>query len=98
MTMNALALIETSTAMSLPIAEIERAYEYALNEKSPGTRAGYRRDMELFRAWCADRRVDALPASPETVAGYLASLAQAELMPATISRRVSAIRYAHKLA
>jgi site-specific recombinase XerD len=42
--------------------------------------------------------VDALPASPETVAAYLASNAEAGLKPATISRRCAAIGYAHKIA
>jgi site-specific recombinase XerD len=83
---------------AIPAPEIEVAYQYALNEKSEGTRKGYAADFRLFTSWCSARGVSTLPASPETVAGYLASLAQGGLMPATISRRCSAVRYAHKLA
>jgi site-specific recombinase XerD len=42
--------------------------------------------------------VASLPATPETVAAYLAREAEAGLKPSTITRRCSAIRYAHKLA
>jgi hypothetical protein len=37
--------------------------------QSEATRAAYRSDFALFRAWCARRGVSALPASPETVVG-----------------------------
>jgi len=96
--MNALVMVDSAALPAIPVTEIEVAYQYALNEKAPGTREGYRRDFELFKVWCSARGVDALPASAETTAGYLASLAESGLMPATIGRRVSAIRYAHKLA
>jgi hypothetical protein len=81
--MNALAIITQPASLpALPVAEVEAAYQYALNEKAPGTRAGYASDFRLFEAWCAARGVASLPASPETVAGYLASLAESGLMPA----------------
>jgi hypothetical protein len=37
------------------------------------------------------------PASPGTIAAYLAQLADAGREPSTISRRLAAIAYAHKL-
>ena len=40
----------------------------------------------------------ALPATPATVAAYLAALADLRLKVSTISRRAAAITYAHKLA
>jgi integrase len=40
----------------------------------------------------------ALPATPATVAAYLAALADLRLKVSTISRRAAAIAYAHKLA
>jgi hypothetical protein len=52
----------------------------------------------MFRAWYADRRVSALPATPESVAAFLASEVERGIRPATIGRRVAIIRYAHKLA
>jgi hypothetical protein len=48
--------------------------------------------------FCLSRGVASLPATPETVAAYLASEAESGLKPSTISRRCAAIRYAHKLA
>src|SRR6476661_5548502 len=80
---------------SLPLPA---ATEYARAEKAAATRRAYRTDFEIFRAWCAERRVSALPASPESVAAFLAHEAERQARPSTIGRRVAAIRYAHKLS
>jgi site-specific recombinase XerD len=93
------ALVCVNSAMpTLPVAELERAAGYARMEKSASTRAAYKSDFEIFQAWCAGRGVDALPASPATVAGFLASEADAGRKASTIGRRCAAIRYAHRLA
>jgi site-specific recombinase XerD len=42
--------------------------------------------------------VPSLPSSPQTVAAFLAGEANRGIRPATIARRLAAIRYAHKLA
>ncbi len=60
--------------------------------------AAYRTDFAIFETWCAERGAVALPASPETVAAFLAAEASRRVRPSTIGRRVAAIRYAHKLA
>jgi hypothetical protein len=52
----------------------------------------------MFRAWCGERGVTALPASPATVAAFLAHEADRGSRAATITRRCAAIRYAHRLA
>ena len=52
----------------------------------------------LFKAWCEAKGVSALPASPETVAAFLAAETGNGTKPSTLGRRVAAIRYAHKLA
>jgi site-specific recombinase XerD len=78
--------------------EIESAGEYARAEKAAATRRAYRSDFALFRSWCEVKRVAALPAAPETVAAFLAAEANRGVKVATISRRLAAIRYAHKLA
>jgi hypothetical protein len=44
------------------------------------------------------RQASPLPADPATIAAFLAAEAQAGTKASTISRRVAAIRYAHKLA
>jgi site-specific recombinase XerC len=83
---------------ALPEADLDRAANFSRQDKSPATRAAYQSDFSIFRTWCASRGVNALPATPETVAGFLAAQAEAGLAASTISRRGAAIRYAHKLA
>ena len=78
--------------------ELEEAVSYARAEKAAATRRAYRSDFDLFRTWCETKAVPALPAEPSTVAAYLASEADRGTRPSTISRRLAAIRYAHKLA
>ena len=78
--------------------ETTAAADYARAEKAVATRRAYRTDFEIFRAWCAEHGATALPAAPEAVAAFLAREASRRIKPATISRRIAAIRYAHKLA
>jgi site-specific recombinase XerD len=52
----------------------------------------------MFREWCQGKGVSALPASPATVAAFLAHEADRGSRAATITRRCAAIRYAHRLA
>ena len=78
--------------------ELEDATQYARAEKAPATRRAYRSDFEIFRAWCDARDALPLPASPESVAAFLASEAKRDVRPSTLSRRLAAILYAHKLA
>ena len=75
------------------------AQAYALAEKSDATRRAYRSDLEVFGVWCrAQRNVEPLGASPDTVAAYLAAQASAQVNPSTLTRRLAAIAYAHRLA
>lgn len=78
--------------------DLDRAASFARAEKAESTRRAYRTDFDLFKAWAAERGVCALPASPESAAAFLASEADRRIAPSTISRRVAAIRYAHRLA
>ena len=71
---------------------------YALSEKADATRRAYRADIRHFTTWCEAVGAIALPATPATVAAYLAALADLRLKVSTISRRAAAIAYAHKLA
>jgi site-specific recombinase XerD len=70
---------------------------YAAEDKAAGTRRAYRSDWRHFEAWAAEVKIDFLPASPPAVAAYLAHLADSGLKASTISRRLAAIAYAHKL-
>jgi site-specific recombinase XerD len=76
-------------------AEIERAKAYGRAAKSPRTRHEYARDWAHFAAWCAERGVAPLPASPPVVARYLASLGE-KMKIASIRRRTVAISQCHK--
>jgi site-specific recombinase XerD len=93
-----LALTIERTDLALPAADIEATASYARNEKAPATRAAYRSDFAMFREWCQGKGVSALPASPATVAAFLAHEADRGSRAATITRRCAAIRYAHRLA
>jgi site-specific recombinase XerD len=92
------ALMIEQTAVALPTADLESAAAFARAEKAPATRAAYRSDFAMFRAWCVGKGVAALPASPETVAAFLAHEAERGSAASTITRRCAAIRYAHRLA
>src|SRR5689334_21217341 len=91
----------TADAGALPAtlgAEIEEAAGYAKAEKAAATRRAYKSDFALFKTWCEAKCVPALPAAPAAVAAFLAAEANRGAKVATISRRLAAIRYAHKLA
>jgi site-specific recombinase XerD len=90
--------VPAGESLPLPARELAAAADYARAEKAAATRRAYRSDFEIFRAWCAERRVTALPAAPEAVAAFLAHEAERNVRPSTIGRRVAAIRYAHKLS
>jgi site-specific recombinase XerD len=94
-----LTVIEST--LNLPAAlgpDLAAAIDLAKAEKALSTRKAYGADFRLFKAWCDGKGVSALPASPETVAAFLAHEAGNGTKPSTLGRRVAAIRYAHKLA
>src|SRR5215475_6257156 len=97
-TLPMLTIERVETLPALPAADIDRATAFAKQDKAPATRQAYRSDFSIFRVWCIARSVSALPASPETVAGFLAAEAENGMAASTITRRCAAIRHAHKLA
>src|ERR1700758_3542214 len=90
--------LTTFDAPALPAADLEIAKDFARASKAAATRRAYQKDFARFTAWCAERRLSPIPATPETVAAFLAAEAARGIKPASIGRRVAAIRYAHKLA
>ena len=76
----------------------ERANHYAGRSKSPATIAAYAAGWRDFLAFCQLRGREPLPATDQTVADYLAELADAGLKAATIARRLVVISQAHKAA
>ena len=90
-------VVETA-ALSLAVeAALDRAGDYARASRAKATGRAYRADWAHFEDWCRAHGLDALPAAPEAVGAYLAAHA-ATLAPATLTRRVSAITVAHRVA
>jgi integrase len=66
-------------------------------------RCAYASDWRHFAAWCDERGLAALPATPDTVTLYIAAMADPPVggkafKASTISRRLSSINTAHKAA
>jgi site-specific recombinase XerD len=92
-------IISPHTALPTRLGpDLEDAATYATAEKTSATRRAYHSDFSLFQAWCEGKGVTALPSTPETLAAFLAAEAKRGAKTSTISRRLAAIRYAHKLA
>lgn len=77
---------------------LDAAVDYAKAELSDATRRAYAADWRHFSAWCSIMARHVLPATPETVAAYLASVADGGARISTVTRRAAAIGYAHRLA
>ncbi len=71
-----------------------RTKAYLEQASSASTRRAYRSDWEDFTIWCRTQGLQALPAAPETVALYLAALAEG-CRPSTLQRRLVAISRMH---
>lgn len=85
----------TEEADIAPLPSTDLAREFARRSKAENTLRGYRSDWREFCGWCEAAGVCPLPASPETVASYLADCA-GRLKVGSIQRRVNAIAEAHK--
>ena len=90
-------------------SDAEAARAFADAARADNTLRAYRADWADFTTWCDSRSARALPASAETVSLYIASrattgppdadgLPTAPLKVSTLTRRLSAISQAHKLA
>ncbi len=94
------SIVKRSAALpsvSTPIEDlIARAQAYAVDARAPATRKAYLSDFETFTSWCALHRLIAFPATPGTVAVYLAAMADAGKAPPTIERALAGIAYVHR--
>ena len=88
----------TAAVLSLTAREaMEEAIGYAREALSINTRLAYASDWQDFSTWCITAGLAALPATPETVASYLAALARTHAV-ATLRRRLVSIAKAHRVA
>lgn len=77
-----------------------RARRYFESARAPATARAYASDLADFETWCKIEAggLQTLPATPETVALYIADMAGRGLKASTISRRLTAISVLHKAA
>jgi integrase len=73
----------------------QQVRDFIRASKAESTIRGYRADWRAFCGWCESHGLCPLPASPETVASYIAECA-ARLKVGSIQRRLNAIAEAHK--
>lgn len=78
-----------ATSRTLTAARAAAA-RFAARARSPATERAYRRDWKDFTAWCAAQGVDALEATPDLVAAFLAERAGTH-RTSTLERRLAAI-------
>lgn len=83
------ALIVVSTSLSVA--------DYVERSRAPATRRAHKSDWSGFLRWCTAEGRQPLPASPETVAEYLAAHG-ASHKPATLRRWLATISVAHDAA
>ena len=91
------ALVGLDGGSPAALAALAAAMDFAAAALAPATLRAYRADWSHFLAWCRDAGWAALPAAPETVAAYLASLA-ATHTNSVLERRLAALSRAHRLA
>lgn len=88
-----------STRTLIPADTVsEQTRGFLAASKAERTVRAYRSDLADFEAWCVSHERSPLPAAPETVADYLADMAAHGRKAATITRRLSAISQAHRMA
>lgn len=95
--MSSLSLVQNGTSIDLDTLRAS-ARDLAEQSRSISTRKAYEADVKAFCAWCRDRGLSCLPASPETVSVYIAALREGQYSPATIARRLASISTYHQVA
>lgn len=74
------------------------ARSYVDDARANSTQRAYRTSWNLWVSWCATRGLVSLPTAPESLALYMADLADRGRKVATISRALVAISQAHRMA
>jgi site-specific recombinase XerD len=85
----------TNTGAIVALHEVARGY--AKRSKADNTLRAYASQWSAFESFCRAHDCAALPATPQTVAAYIAQRALEGASPATISQGLAAIGEIHKL-
>lgn len=88
-------LTTTTTQTTALTSVMDKARAFAANSKAANTVRAYESDWNHFIAWCGAHTLPSMPATPATVALYIADLASA-CKVATITRRLAAISKVHQ--
>ncbi len=88
----------TRHELPLPAPLREQARRFQRSARAENTLRAYRASLAAFSTWCAEHGREAVPATPETVAGFLADQAAAGRSAATVALRAAAIAFAHRAA
>jgi integrase len=95
------ALARTHDEVAFPVKLVESAREYARDALAKRTQDAYARAWAGFEAWCVAKDVQSLPGAPETVAVWMAALADGEggrkpLSRSSIDQAFSAVIMVHR--
>ena len=74
--MSTASLVTSSPELPTVSTELEDVREFMASSISPATLRAYRSGLNDFQTWCDTEGVRSMPATQETVARYLASLAK----------------------
>lgn len=88
---------------ALSVAQIDAVCKYMEQARSVNTRIAYERGWKSFTRWCASHGRNALPSDPETVAAWLAALADGAdgceaQSRSSINQALAAVMLAHRSA
>ena len=89
-------IVQPSTQSTLTLPLTEAVKELLEASKRPNTLAAYRFDWQSFQTYCESVGANSLPASPQTVAEYIAAK-RTELQPSSLQRHCASIAQAHRL-
>lgn len=89
---------QSPTGVTSSDADQAPARRYQLSARSENTLRACRASLARFASWCAARDLEAVPATPETVAAFLATEADSGCSAATVALRAAAIAFAHRTA
>jgi integrase len=93
-------LLRVPPPLLVPVAETvagfgEEELAYAAKSRSANTKRAYSSDWSEWCAWCQAHGHTPLPAAPDVIARYLTFMVRCQSKVSTMSRRLSAIRFAH---